>query len=223
MHVLIVDDDPAFRKLSSLALEQHGIAYHAVGTADEAFRVLEQPEGASFDVMLLDVELPGMKGWEFLSSLRERGNEIPVIFVTVREAVEDRVQGLSLGADDYLVKPFEFEELVARLHSVTRRRLRTKRIQVHDMTIDFELRRVERNGKSVDLSPREFEVLWCLAQASGRAVSQKELLHRLWGIDFDPESKVVEVHVFRLRKKLESRGTPLIETVRGEGYRLIVG
>ena len=217
-----MDDDPAFRRLTSLALEQHKIAHKAVGTADEALEALSGPESGGFDVLLLDVELPGTKGWELLSSLRESGNEIPVIFVTVREALEDRVQGLNLGADDYIVKPFDFEELIARLHSVTRRRLRTQRIHVHDLTIDFEMRRVERNGRSIDLSPREFEVLWCLAQASGRAVSQRELLHKLWGIDFDPESKVVEVHVFRLRKKLESRGTPLIETVRGEGYRLIV-
>jgi two-component system OmpR family response regulator len=222
VQVLIVDDDPDFRRLTSVALEQFGIAFRAVGSADEARNVLAGPDGDNFDVLLLDVELPGTKGWEFLSSLRERGNEIPVIFVTVREALEDRVQGLSLGADDYIVKPFEFEELVARLHSVTRRRLRTQRIHVHDLIIDFELRRVERDGRSIDLSPREFEVLWCLAQASGRSVSQRELLHKLWGIDFDPESKVVEVHVFRLRKKLEARGTPLIETVRGEGYRLIM-
>ena len=93
---------------------------------------------------------------------------------------------------------------------------------MHDLSIDFQLRRVERNGQSIDLSPREFEVLWLLAQASGRPVSQKELLQRLWGIDFDPESKVVEVHVFRLRRKLERRGAPLIETVRGAGYRLMV-
>lgn len=222
MQVLIVDDDPAFRRLSSLALEQYGIAYQAVGTADEARKALSGPEGGGFDVLLLDVELPGTKGWELLSSLRAGGNDIPVIFVTVREAVEDRVQGLRLGADDYIVKPFQFEELVARLHSVTRRRLRTERIHVRDLSIDFQLRHVERNGRVVDLSPREFEVLWCLAQASGRAVSQKELLHKLWGIDFDPESKVVEVHVFRLRKKLEGKGPPLIETVRGEGYRLVV-
>jgi len=222
LRVLIVDDDPAFRRLSRHALEREGIACEVVATADEARRELEAARPNPFDAVLLDIELPGTKGWELLSNLRRSGDETPVIFCTVREAVQDRVQGLSLGADDYLVKPFDYAELVARIHSVTRRRLRTQRIQVHDLSIDFQLRRVERNGQSIDLSPREFEVLWLLAQASGRPVSQKELLQRLWGIDFDPESKVVEVHVFRLRRKLERRGAPLIETVRGAGYRLMV-
>jgi len=218
--VLILDDDPASRRYTSMALEEARIQYRTVDCAQDARTMLDGPEGPTFDVLLLDVELPGMKGWEFLADLRAAGQQIPVIFVTVRESLEDRVQGLNLGADDYVVKPFEFSELIARLRAVLRRCYRGELMKLGDLVIDPNLRRVERGGQLIELSPREFDVLWVLVQATGRAVSQKELLARVWAIDFDTETKIVEVHVHRLRKKLEAGGQVLIETVYGEGYRL---
>ena len=220
MKVLIVDDDPASKRYTSMALEEAGIEYRSADCAQDARTLLDGADGDGFDVLLLDVELPGTKGWEFLTELRSEGCEIPVVFVTVRESLEDRVHGLNLGADDYIVKPFEFTELVARLRAVLRRSIRDVPTKVGDLTIDPQVRRVERSGRAIELTPREFDILWILVRAAGRLVSQKELLARLWGIDFDPETKHVEVHVHRLRKKIESGGRILIETVYGEGYRL---
>jgi DNA-binding response OmpR family regulator len=222
MKVLVVDDDPDFCQLMTSGLEKAGIAYRTARAAHEARAVLAGPDADSFDVILLDVELPGTKGWEFLSELREKGRQIPVVFVTAHQSSEARVQGLNLGADDYIVKPFDHDELVARLHAVMRRRFRGEPIQIQDLMIDPFLRRIERAGKVIDLTPREFDILWALAQASGRAVSEKELLKRLWGIDFDPMTNLVQVHVFRLRRKIEKGSRPMIDTVRGQGYRLKV-
>lgn len=220
MKVLIVDDDPASKRYTGMALEEAGIEYQSADCASDAKALLEKQNGAEFDVLLLDVELPGTKGWEFLTELRAEGREIPVVFVTVRESLEDRVHGLNLGADDYIVKPFEFTELVARLRAVLRRSNRGEHTRVGELTIDPQTRRVERGGKPIELTPREFDILWLLVRAAGRLVSQKELLARVWGIDFDPETKNVEVHMHRLRKKIEAGGHVLIETVYGEGYRL---
>jgi two-component system copper resistance phosphate regulon response regulator CusR len=219
---LIVDDDPASRRYTSMALEESEIDHEAVDCAAQAREALAKADGHPFDVMLLDVELPGTKGWEFLMELRGDGIMIPVIFVSVRESLEDRVHGLNLGADDYIVKPFEFTELVARLRAVLRRSFRSEAVGIADLKVDPQGRRVERDGVAIELTPREFEVFWVLAQAAGRLVSQKEVLSRVWGIDFDPETKQVEVHIHRLRKKLETGGRVLIDTVYGEGYRLRV-
>ena len=220
MKVLIVDDDPASKRYTGMALEEAGIEYQSADCASDAKALLAKENGSKFDVLLLDVELPGTKGWEFLTELRAEGQQIPVVFVTVRESLEDRVHGLNLGADDYIVKPFEFTELVARLRAVLRRTNRGDLTRVGELTIDPETRRVERGGKAIELTPREFDILLLLVRAAGRLVSQKELLARVWGIDFDPETKNVEVHMHRLRKKIEAGGHVLIETVYGEGYRL---
>jgi two-component system copper resistance phosphate regulon response regulator CusR len=144
LKVLIIDDNPASRRYTGMALEEAGILYEAVDRASDARQLLKATEGYGFDVMLLDVELPGTQGPEFLSELRAEGHPIPVIFVTARESVEDRVQSLNLGADDYIVKPFEFAELVARLRAVLRRCPRGVPVQVADLPIDAELRRVDR-------------------------------------------------------------------------------
>jgi DNA-binding response OmpR family regulator len=220
VRVLIVDDDAAFRRYSSLALQEAGFEEVAVPTAIDARDALAAAAEKPFDAILLDIELPGTKGFEFLRELRAEGNQIPVIFSTVHESVEERVKGLELGADDYLVKPFEFEELVARLRAVRRRGLRTKRIKVGTLDVDVEARRVERGGRPLFLSPREFELLWVLVQAGGRVVSRQELLERVWGGVVYGQSNVVEVHASRLRRKLGAVGSPRVETVRGSGYRL---
>ena len=205
------------RRLTSLHLEESGVPHLSVGTAEEAVRALEGSRSNPFDVMLLDVELPGVKGWELLAQLRESGEDIPVIFLTVLEDLQQRVKGLELGADDYIVKPAQREELVARLRAV-HRRSQKRLLQLGDLTMNLDLRKVTRAGEPVDLSPREFELLLLLVQARGRPVSRGELLRRIWGLDFDPETNVLAVHMSKLRKKIEREGPPLIETVRGQGY-----
>jgi len=171
MRLLVVDDDPKFRSYISNGLRESGCECATAADGDAAMKMLEAPGAAPFDLILLDVMMPVQNGWDLLHDLRERGRETPVIFVTARDAVEERVKGLKLGADDYIIKPFAFDELLAH----------------HDQVL-----------------------------------TRAQLLHEVWGIDFDPETNVVDVHVARLRRKLDRHGKPLIHTVRGEGYKLSV-
>ena len=220
MRCLVVDDDPKFRAYVSSGLEQSGIACQTAGDGAAALQLLEASGEGAFDLILLDVMMPVRTGWELLHDLRERGREIPVIFVTARDAVEERVKGLKLGADDYIIKPFAFEELLARVQAVVRRRQSMPPLEYADLRLDLGRRAVQRGGKVIELSPREFDVLRWLVLHHDRVVSRTELLHEVWGIDFDPETNIVDVHVARLRKKLDKHGRQLIQTVRGEGYVL---
>jgi len=145
---------------------------------------------------------------------------VPVIFVTARRGVEDRIKGLRTGADDYILKPFEFDELLARIEAVLRRRQTIPVYELGDLRIDVARRIVERNGDRVELSPKEFDLLRTLAEAKGRTVSRVELLKVVWGITFDPETNVVDALIARLRRRIDRSGPPVIETVIGEGYRL---
>jgi two-component system copper resistance phosphate regulon response regulator CusR len=217
--VLIIDDDPSFRRLASLALEEARIEHAAVPTASEATRVLR--EEGPFDLILLDQELPGMKGAEFLAQIRAKGVMTPVVLVSVREGVDEKVRALELGADDYVVKPFVFDELVARLRAILRRMPKSELLRVGNVELEPLRRRAKKCGRPLALTTREFEVLLLLAQAGGRAISRKEFLHRIWEVDFDPESNSLQVHVSRLRQKLGANGGVRIETVRGQGYRLV--
>jgi two-component system OmpR family response regulator len=217
MRVLLVDDDPAFTQFAIAALEQADIAYATAGGAEEGLARL-RAEDAGFDVILLDIGMPGRTGWDFLLEIREHGDEIPVIFVTGNEDVEDRVRGLRMGADDYLIKPVQFEELVARLEAVLRRRRALVPIQFGDLVLDLSRRKAERNKRPVDLSPREYDLLLRLVRAGGRIVSREQLLREVWDGELAPDTNVVEVHVGRVRKKLDRHGRPLIETVGGVGF-----
>jgi len=170
--------------------------------------------------MLLDISMPEQSGWEFLEELREAGEEIPVIFLTAHHTVEERVRGLRMGADDYVLKPFEGPELIARIEAVVRRRESLPVFTVGELRIDLGRRLVERGGERIEVSPREFDVLGELVQARGKILSKSDLLSRVWGMDFDPGTKVVEVQVARLRRKLGRNQPALIETVVGKGYRV---
>jgi two-component system OmpR family response regulator len=218
LKILIVDDDPKLRGFVAKGLEANGIASVSASDGNEAMAVLDAGERP--DVVLLDVMMPGKSGLEFLEELRKRGSDVPVIFVTARRGVEDRVKGLRTGADDYLLKPFEFDELLARIEAVARRRAAVPVLVFGDLRIDVARRIVERAGERIDLSPKEFDLLRMLAEAKGRTVSRTELLNVVWGIRFDPETNVVDALVARLRRRVDRRGTPMIETVIGEGYRL---
>jgi DNA-binding response OmpR family regulator len=220
LRILIVDDDPGFRRLATMALEEAGIEHIAVSTAKEGLQAL-QATGASFDLILLDMELPGMKGWELLKLLRDSGREIPVVLVTVLEDVQAKVRALDLGADDYVVKPCSFEELLSRVQAVLRRAPGRYRIALGDLEIDPLLRRVRRNGRPVELTPREFELLALLAGEPGRVQSKAELLRRVWQVEAEPSTNFLQVHFSRLKQKLSPMDKVRIETVYGVGYRLV--
>ena len=220
MKILIVDDDPKLRGFVAKGLAEHGIESLSAGDGGEAQRVLAAAGPVKPDLILLDVMMPGKSGLDFLEELRAGGSDIPVIFVTARRAVEERVQGLRRGADDYILKPFEFDELIARIEAVVRRRQSIPVFEIGDLRIDVARRIVERGGERIDLSPKEFDLLRTLAEARGRVVTRTELLSVVWGINFDPESNVVDALVARLRRRLDRTGPQLIETAIGEGYRL---
>ncbi|MDA1265038.1 MAG: response regulator transcription factor, partial [Planctomycetota bacterium] len=215
------DDDPGVRQLERTILERRGIEAVAVASASEAKLKLAEDSG-SFDLILLDISMPGQSGWDFMADLREGGDETPVIFLTAHHRVEERVRGFELGADDYILKPFEPAELIARIEAVERRRNILPVINFGDLRVDLAHRVVERSGTRIDCSPREFEVLGALLEAKGRILSKAELLLTVWGLNDDPGTKVVEVQVARLRRKLDQGQESMIETVLGEGYRFVV-
>ena len=222
MRVLIVDDDPAFCEVAQSTLESAGMEVECTQDAESTLRVLAARVPGHFDVILLDVLLPGTSGWDLFSELRNAGNDVPVLFVSSRTDVTDLVRGLRLGADDYITKPFRYEELIARIESAVRRHLKLPRIEYGLLSIDLATRRIQAGECSIDLSPREFDVLWVLVQAKGRIVTREELLGQVWNLNFEPGTNVVNVHIARLRRKLEGCNADMIETVRGQGYRAVL-
>jgi two-component system response regulator PrrA len=219
-NVLVVDDDPAIREALDRALRLEGFAVSTRPDGSAALSVLEDEPP---DVMVLDVMMPGLSGVEVIRRLRAGGHELPVCVLSARDELEDRVQGLRAGADDYLVKPFELEELVARLHALLRRRPDHPPVplEVGDLRID-PVRRVVRRGKrEIDLTVREFELLEALARHAGMVLSRRQLLEQVWGYTFEVEGNVVDQFISYLRRKLEADGdTRLIHTVRGVGFVL---
>lgn len=189
-------------------------------SGEEALQLLAERGPGAFDLLLLDVMLPGSSGWDVLEHLRRNGDTTPVIFLTARSAVDERVKGLRLGADDYVVKPFEFTELLARIEAVRRRNAHGTTIVLGALRLDLELRVAEIGSRRVEMSPKEFELLVVLVRARGRVLSRAELLERVWGMGFDPGTNVVNVTVARLRRRLEAWMPDAIRTVAGEGYAL---
>lgn len=216
MKALIVDDDPKFRDYVHRGLNKFGVSSRTAADAEAAHAAMLAED---FDMVLLDVLMPGRSGWDFIEQLRAEGDETPVIFVTARHEVVERVRGLELGADDYIVKPFELNELVARIHAVHRRRGGPTTLVAGDLSINVPARTVDLAGRRIELSSRQFDVLRVLIERRGQVLSRVELLQRVWGIEFDPGTNVVEVAVARLRRRLAPAGHLWIETVTGEGYR----
>lgn len=221
MRMLLVDDEPDFLSYLEIGLAEHGIETESARSGDEAKAVLEGRVRGHFDLILLDVKMPGQSGWDLLYELRQAGEEVPVIFVTGETELPDKIRGLGLGADDFIGKPFVFEELVARAEAVLRRRNALPTIQHGEVEMDLATRKVQRAGRPVELSPREFDLLLALARARGEVLSREVLLRDVWDMAFDPSTNVLDVHIGRLRKKLDRGGRPLIQNVRGEGYRLV--
>jgi DNA-binding response OmpR family regulator len=216
--VLVVDDDEAIRTALERALRLEGFA---VEVADGGRRALELTEEHQPGVIVLDVVMPDLSGVRVVSRLRERGIETPICILSARDEVEDRVAGLEAGADDYVVKPFELEELVARLRALLRRAPSTESdlLRIGDLIIDPAKRSVSRGGRAIDLTRREFELLEELVRHRGVVLSRQQLLERVWGYDFEVDGNVVDVFVGYLRRKLEAGGEPrIIHTVRGVGF-----
>ena len=220
MRVLVVEDEPAMASVLRRGLLESGMAVDVAGTGEEGlWLAAEQP----YDALVLDVGLPDVDGLTLLRQLRRDGHWTPVLLLTALDAVPDRVAGLDLGADDYMVKPFAFPELVARLRAVVRRGAppRPAVLQVGELVLDPAGREVSLAGAPVHLTPREFALLECLMRSPGRVFSKAELIERVWDFTFDADSNVVEVHLGSLRRKIDQpSGRHALETVRGFGYRL---
>ncbi len=219
MRVLLVEDQEKIAAFVRRALEEQGFGVELVADGDEAYqRALSE----QYDVIVLDIMLPGRDGLSILRNLREQQNPVPVILLTARSELGERLEGLNLGADDYVTKPFYAEELIARIHAVTRRASgnRASILQAEGLTVDLITREVRRGDTTIELTAREFRLLEYLMRSPGRVFPRTQILEHVWGYDFDPSSNVVEVHIQRLRRKLDPTGeAQFIETVRGVGYR----
>jgi two-component system, OmpR family, response regulator len=221
MQVLVVEDDRDLRRFLSKALREEG--YGAV-EAESGDRALDRALDARYSCIILDVMLPGRDGFDVVTELRSRGVFTPVLMLTAKDEVESRVRGLEVGADDYLTKPFDLAELLARVHALIRRselRHQDATLRAGSLTLDPLTRQVTQGGRRVDLSAREFALLEFLMRNVGRTVSRSRIAAAVWNYQFDPETNVVDVYVNYLRKKLfVGRRTTPIHTVRGTGYRL---
>jgi len=220
MRILIVEDERKTAAYLRKGLSEHGFIVDIAYDGEEGSHLAREID---YDLIVLDVMLPGRDGWEIIAGLRRVGNEIPVIFLTARDAVKDRVKGLDLGADDYLVKPFAFSELLARVRSILRRgpERKPEQMQIADLSLDFIGHKVTRGGNEIDLTAREFLLLSLLVRHVGIPLSRTSIAEHVWDINFDGDLNAVDVAVSRLRKKIDGPFPgKLIHTIRGLGYVL---
>jgi two-component system copper resistance phosphate regulon response regulator CusR len=222
MRVLIIEDDEKTARAVVSGLEGGGFSAAAAYSGEEGLSLLN---AESFDMLVLDWMLPGLDGIEILKTLRSRGSKTPVLLLTARDGVEDRVLGLESGADDYLVKPFAFAELLARIRSLLRRASPAEALKktVADLMVDLEARRVSRAGEPIELTPREFDLLAYLLRQPGQVVTREMLARDVWGETnrLTPLDNVIDVHIAHMRRKVdEGRASKLIHTVRGVGFVL---
>ena len=221
MKLLIVEDQPKTGQYLRQGLSEAGFITElaADGITGQHLALT-----GDYALLILDVMLPGRDGWQILQAVRSAGLDIPVLFLTARDAVEDRVHGLELGADDYLVKPFAFSELLARVRSLLRRGSSTTQetsLQLADLRLDLIRRRVERNGQRIDLTAKEFSLLELLLRRQGEVLPKSLIASQVWDMNFDSDTNVIEVAIRRLRLKIDdSHDQKLIHTVRGMGYVL---
>ena len=224
MKILIVEDEPKTGEYLRQGLNEAGFVADLAANGSDGLHLALHGE---YDLVILDVMLPELDGWQVLSSLRRRGLEMPVLFLTARDQVEDRVNGLELGADDYLVKPFSFAELLARVRTILRRGrgggLDSNVLRVADLELDLLRRRVTRGGKRIDLTAKEFGLLELLMRRQGEVLPRSLIASQVWDMNFDSDTNVIEVAMRRLRLKVDDgQSVKLIQTVRGMGYVLEV-
>jgi heavy metal response regulator len=220
VRILVIEDEPGVASFVEKGLRE---ASFAVDVARNGIDGNHLAATEDYDLIVLDLMLPGRDGFSILRNLRERGVQTPIICLTARDSVDDRVKGLNLGADDYLSKPFSFSELLARIHALLRRgaKVAINPIVIADLTIDVLARSVHRAGKRIDLSPREYAFLEYLGRNAGQIVSRTMILEHVWDMTQDPLTNVVDVHINRLRKRVDHGfDKPLIHTIRGVGYVL---
>ena len=219
--ILVVDDEENITYLLGTALRHFGFL---VETADSGRAGLAKATDGKPDLVLLDVMLPDLNGFEVCRRLRDAGIQVPILFLTARDATEDKVRGLTLGGDDYVTKPFSLEEVVARVRAILRRSGRIvdgePSLSYADLAMDDDAHQVRRGGALVDLSPTEYKLLRYLLANAGKVLSKAQILDHVWEYDFGGEATVVETYISYLRKKLDKLGPPLIQTVRGIGYAL---
>jgi two-component system OmpR family response regulator len=225
--VLVVDDEPNISALLSATLR---LVEFEVRVVDSGHRALVAVEEFEPDLVVLDVMLPDLDGFDVAKRLRATGSRVPVLFLTARDAVEDRISGLSAGADDYVTKPFSLEEVVLRIRAILRRSqpelageaapADTGVLRYADLELDEDAHEVRRAGRLIDLSPTEFNLLRYLLINAGRVVSKAQILDRVWKYDFGGDGRIVESYVYYLRRKIDKTDPPLIHTVRGVGYAL---
>jgi len=216
VRILVVEDDQRLARFLERVLVEEGYSVDRCGSGADA---ITQVRALGYDLVLLDWMIPDLDGLEVCRQIRRSGSSVPILMLTARDQVAERVVGLDAGADDYLVKPFEIEELLARIHALLRRSSGHAQLDLGALHIDRASRRAIVDDKPLELTSREFGLLLHLAHRSDRIVTRSELLSQVWSIQFDPESNVVEVHISRLRDKLGELEW-MIETVRGRGYRL---
>lgn len=218
MKILVVEDDRTVGQYVQRGLEEQ--QYHA-DLIDDGMEALRLASGGLYDLLVLDLRLPGMNGIELVRTLRDRGNTVPVLVLTAQDAVDFKVQALRAGADDYVTKPFAFDELLARVEALGRRpkQLAPPVLQVGDLELDTGTREVRRGGKLLDLTPKEYTVLEYLMRHRGRVMSRTLITEYAWDYHFDPGTNIVDVVINRIRKKIDAgRRGKLIHTVRGVGY-----
>jgi two-component system, OmpR family, response regulator len=220
MKVLVIEDEKKIASLVRKGLVSHGIIVDVCNNGDEGYLMATtQP----YDVVVLDIMLPGRDGLSILRNLREKKITTPVILLTARSELNERLEGLNLGADDYLTKPFFMEELLARIHAVVRRAAGASQsiLSVSDLTMNLLTREVRRAGLKIELTPREFALLENLMRSPGRVLTRVEICERVWDYNFDPGTNLVDVYIQRVRKKIDGASpTKLLETIRGVGYRI---
>jgi two-component system OmpR family response regulator len=221
MRILIVEDDQEAAEAMVRGLSEAGFECAQAG---DGLAGLEAARAAPFDVMIVDRMMPRMDGVSLVETLRREGNATPVLFLSALGEVGDRVTGLQAGGDDYLVKPYAFAELIARVEALARRRETgsvATLLRVGELEMDLIARTVRRAGKDIDLQPREFQLLEFLMRHAGQSVTRTMLLEKVWEYHFDPQTNVIDVHVSRLRSKIDKGfDRPMLQTVRGAGYRL---
>ncbi|MCD7802000.1 MAG: response regulator transcription factor [Clostridiales bacterium] len=220
MRILVVEDEP---KLNELIVKRLRMEHYSVDACLDGREAMDYLACAEYDAVVLDIMLPGASGFEVLKSIRERKDRTPVLFLTALDTIDDRVAGLDAGADDYLVKPFAFDELLARLRVMIRRSGGhvSNVFTLADLTVDCDARQVTRGGEAIQLSSREFAILEYLIRNAGKVLSRDKIGLHVWNYDYEGGSNIVDVYIRYLRKKLDEGRTPkLIHTVRGAGYVL---